>query len=133
MLWIGLDDDPTTPGGPMDTDMDGVPDDEDAFPNDPAASVDDDMDGMPDAWNDGATQEQIDASGLMLDDDPTTPVVRWSQWSLTSLARLVEQVPMVLVTSRRPRLSRAGFANLNTELYPITLEEGGRIVHGVGG
>ena len=35
----------------MDTDMDGVPDDEDAFPNDPAASVDDDMDGLPDAWN----------------------------------------------------------------------------------
>ena len=57
----------------MDTDMDGVPDDEDAFPNDPAASVDADMDGMPDAWNDGATQEQIDASELMLDDDPTTP------------------------------------------------------------
>ena len=59
--------------GPMDTDMDGVPDDEDAFPTEPAASVDADMDGMPDAWNDGATQEQIDASGLMLDDDPTTP------------------------------------------------------------
>ena len=43
------------PTEPMDTDGDGVPDDEDAFPNDPAASVDDDMDGMPDAWNDGVT------------------------------------------------------------------------------
>ena len=54
--------------------MDGVPDDEDAFPNDPAASVDADNDGMPDEWNpNGATQEQIDASDLMLDDDPTTP------------------------------------------------------------
>ena len=34
------------PTEPMDTDMDGVPDDEDAFPNDPAASVDADEDGF---------------------------------------------------------------------------------------
>ena len=61
------------PTEPMDTDMDGVPDVEDAFPNDPAASVDADEDGMPDAWNPNATQEQIDASELMLDDDPSTP------------------------------------------------------------
>jgi hypothetical protein len=44
-----------------------VPDSEDAFPNDPAASVDDDGDGAPDAWNENATQEQIDASDLVLD------------------------------------------------------------------
>ena len=57
------------PTEPMDTDGDGVPDDEDAFPDDPAASVDADMDGLPDAWNDGATQEEIDASELTLDND----------------------------------------------------------------
>jgi hypothetical protein len=27
------------------------------------------MDGLPDAWNDGATQEEIDASELTLDND----------------------------------------------------------------
>ena len=53
----------------MDTDMDGIPDDEDAFPSDPAASVDDDMDGMPDAWNDDATSLQIADSNLTLDED----------------------------------------------------------------
>jgi len=57
------------PTEPMDTDMDGVPDDEDAFPTDPAASVDTDGDGMPDDWNEGATSEQIIDSGLMLDSD----------------------------------------------------------------
>jgi len=36
-----------------DQDIDGIPDDEDAFPTDPAASVDSDSDGMPDFWNDG--------------------------------------------------------------------------------
>ena len=45
--------------GPVDTDMDGVPDDDDAFPTDPAASVDTDGDGMPDDWNEGATQAEI--------------------------------------------------------------------------
>ena len=33
----------------------------------PAASVDDDGDGAPDAWSENATQEQIDASELVLD------------------------------------------------------------------
>ena len=61
------------PTEPMDTDMDGVPDDMDAFPYDPAASVDADNDGMPDEWNPNATPEQIAASDLMLDADPTTP------------------------------------------------------------
>ena len=41
----------------------------DAFPFDVAASVDTDGDGMPDAWNDGATEDDILDSGLMLDDD----------------------------------------------------------------
>jgi hypothetical protein len=51
------------PGGPPDSDQDGVPDGEDPFPGDPAESLDtdgdrignnadpdDDNDGMPDAW-----------------------------------------------------------------------------------
>ncbi|MCH1554514.1 MAG: hypothetical protein L7S45_07985, partial [Luminiphilus sp.] len=56
-----------------DSDGDGVPDDDDAFPNDPAASLDTDGDGYPDAWNPSATQEQIDASGLTLDELPNEP------------------------------------------------------------
>ncbi|MBU4032968.1 MAG: hypothetical protein KKH41_03610 [Candidatus Thermoplasmatota archaeon] len=40
-----------------DTDGDGVPDNDDAFPNDPAASLDADDDGFPDAWNPGYTAE----------------------------------------------------------------------------
>ena len=32
-----------------DSDGDGVPDDEDAFPNDPTAHTDTDLDGMPDS------------------------------------------------------------------------------------
>ena len=121
------------PTEPMDTDMDGVPDDEDAFPTEPAASVDADMDGMPDAWNDGATQEQIDASGLMLDDDPTTPgggpggpmeppVADFS--GVFGGAQAGADNTFTVPTGSE---SWAGFANVNAELYPITLEEGGRI------
>jgi hypothetical protein len=53
----------------LDQDLDGVNDGIDQFPSDPAASVDTDGDGMPDDWNPNATQEQIDASLLVLDDD----------------------------------------------------------------
>lgn len=55
-----------------DTDGDGVPDTEDAFPTDPAASVDADNDGLPDAWNPGYTADDS-TTGLVLDPDPTTP------------------------------------------------------------
>ena len=55
--------------GSDDSDGDGVADDEDAFADDPAASVDTDGDGMPDDWNEDATQDQIDASDLTLDND----------------------------------------------------------------
>ena len=41
----------------------------DHFPNDPAASRDTDEDGMPDEWNEGATEDQINASDLVLDSD----------------------------------------------------------------
>jgi parallel beta-helix repeat protein len=52
----------------VDSDGDGVPDSEDAFPDDPAASVDSDNDGKPDAWNPGYTAEDS-TTGLVLDDD----------------------------------------------------------------
>lgn len=51
-----------------DTDGDGVPDDEDDFPDDPAASVDTDGDGLPDEWNDGYTADDS-TSGLVIDED----------------------------------------------------------------
>ncbi len=50
-----------------DTDGDGVGDNADAFPTDPAASVDADGDGMPDEWNDGYTADNS-TTGLVLDD-----------------------------------------------------------------
>ena len=53
-----------------DSDGDGVPDDDDAFPSDPATSVDTDGDGSPDNWNPGATSDQIAASTLTLDAFP---------------------------------------------------------------
>ncbi len=120
-------DDPTEP---MDADMDGVPDDEDAFPNDPAASVDADEDGMPDAWNPDATQEQIDASELMLDDDPSTPSggpMGPPVADFTGVFGGAQAGADNTFTVPSGSESWAGFANLNTELYPITLEEGGRI------
>ena len=117
----------------MDTDMDGVPDDEDAFPNDPAASVDADMDGMPDAWNDGATQEQIDASDLMLDDDPTTPGGGPGGPMEPPVADFTEAfggaISYGLGDFNVPTTAEswAGFANVNTALYPLSFPEGGRI------
>jgi len=41
----------------------------DAFPNSDIASIDTDQDGKPDFFNIGTSQEEIDASGLELDDD----------------------------------------------------------------
>ena len=58
-------------GCASDPDRDYFYGDEDAFPNDPAASVDTDGDGYPDQWNAEATQEQIDASELVIDAFPT--------------------------------------------------------------
>ena len=51
----------------QDYDRDGVGNNGDAFPQDVAASLDTDGDGSPDAWNVDATDEQIDASDLVLD------------------------------------------------------------------
>ena len=55
--------------GPLDSDMDGIPDAFDAFPTNPAASEDTDGDGMPDDWNPNASAQQIVDSGLTLDED----------------------------------------------------------------
>lgn len=56
-----------------DNDEDGVPNEDDAFPEDPAASIDTDGDGYPDQWNEDATQDEIDASELSLDAFPEYP------------------------------------------------------------
>ena len=53
----------------LDGDGDGVLNEADAFSWDAAASVDTDGDGQPDDWNAGASQEQINASFLVLDAD----------------------------------------------------------------
>lgn len=63
-----------------DRDGDGVADAADAFPDDPAASRDTDGDGRPDNWNANATQEQIEASNLILDAYPEDP----DNWDLPS-------------------------------------------------
>ncbi|MCG8436439.1 MAG: thrombospondin type 3 repeat-containing protein, partial [Gammaproteobacteria bacterium] len=52
---------------PVDSDGDGVPDSDDAFPNNSAASVDADGDGLPEAWNAGCDTTCQAASGLTLD------------------------------------------------------------------
>lgn len=49
-----------------DSDGDGVPNTQDAFPLDRAASVDSDRDGYPDSWNAGHTQADS-TTGLSLD------------------------------------------------------------------
>ncbi|MFL6600961.1 MAG: hypothetical protein ACJ8R9_06475, partial [Steroidobacteraceae bacterium] len=52
-----------------DSDGDGVPNTQDAFPLDPAASLDTDHDGYPDAWNPGKSQSDS-TTGLTLDAYP---------------------------------------------------------------
>jgi hypothetical protein len=64
-VWAG-------PGGsvtPDDSDGDGVPDLEDAFPLSAAASLDWDGDGLPEAWSPTCDVACQDASGLTLDPD----------------------------------------------------------------
>ena len=59
---------PTSTGS--DSDGDGVPDSQDAFPHDVAASVDSDGDGYPDSWNAGMGQGDS-TTGLVLDAFPS--------------------------------------------------------------
>ena len=63
----------SSPNEVVDTDSDGVPDDQDAFPTDPSSSMDTDGDGYPDAWNSNATEQQIADSSLVLDAFPNDP------------------------------------------------------------
>lgn len=60
----------------MDSDGDGWTNDKDAFASDFVAYVDTDGDGHPDFFNPKATQAQIKASGLILDEFPLDPT-RW--------------------------------------------------------
>jgi len=55
-----------------DTDDDGIPDKDDAFPTDPAASVDTDGDGYPEEWNVGKSKTDS-TTGLKLDEYPDDP------------------------------------------------------------
>ncbi|WP_019026417.1 choice-of-anchor U domain-containing protein [Colwellia piezophila] len=60
---------PQDGGDNVDSDGDGVQDDDDAFPNDVAASIDTDNDGAPDSWN--AEKSANDSTtGLALDAFP---------------------------------------------------------------
>ncbi len=58
--------------GVVDSDGDGVADENDAFVNDPAASIDSDGDGCPDRWNEGKS-EKDSTTGLKLDEYPNDP------------------------------------------------------------
>ena len=57
-----------------DTDKDGVGDNSDAFPTDPSASIDSDGDGYPDFWNPGKSQKDSNSEPLLqLDSFPYNP------------------------------------------------------------
>ena len=71
--WADRDSDGIGDNTDDDNDNDGVLDDVDAFWLDPAASLDSDGDGYPDAWNANASDEQIAASGLQIDEMPNDP------------------------------------------------------------
>ncbi len=58
-----------------DSDGDGSLDDDDAFKDNPAASLDADEDGYPDAWTLGCDADCIAASGLSLDQFPSSVAV----------------------------------------------------------
>lgn len=60
-----------------DTDDDGIGDNSDAFKDDPAASKDSDGDGYPDEWNSGKTEDDS-TTGLKRDHYPDDPK-RWKK------------------------------------------------------
>ncbi|MCH1553008.1 MAG: hypothetical protein L7S45_00275, partial [Luminiphilus sp.] len=161
---------PTIPAASVDTDMDGMPDDwnidassqdildsgltldedddndgvfdyNDAFPTDPAASRDNDHDGMPDDWNEGATEQQIADSTLLIDDDddndgipdatdpyPLSPHYFYgtsAQFSLPFGGAIVNDDGTLIVPAGAE--SFAGFANSETYSYPMLFTWGGKI------
>lgn len=61
---------PLDPSESADSDADGIGDNADAFPDNAAASRDEDGDGLPDAWNDDCGVLCQGASGLTLDAFP---------------------------------------------------------------
>ncbi len=94
----------------IDTDGDGVPDDQDAFPTDPAASVDTDGDGYPNAWNPGFSQTDS-TIGLWLDKFPHDPTRNgWTDaqaipvltpWMIVALSCLVGLIGLSAHRKRR--------------------------------
>ena len=125
-----------------DIDADGVYDEYDAFPEDPAASRDGDYDGMPDDWNPNATQEQIDASTLIVDDDddndgipdiddpdPTYPndfYAADAEFEASFGGALVQADGSLIVPAEAETIN--GFVNTYTDQYPMLFIYGGRIV-----
>lgn len=161
---------PTIPAASVDTDMDGMPDDwnidassedildsglildedddndgiydyNDAFPTDPAASLDSDDDGMPDDWNEGATEQQIADSSLIIDRDddndgipdatdpfPLEPHYFYgtsAQFSLPFGGAVVNDDGTLIVPAEAE--SFAGFANSEIYSYPMLFTWGGKI------
>ena len=161
---------PNSPAASVDTDMDGMPDDwnidassedildsgltldedddndgifdyNDAFPTDPAASLDNDYDGMPDDWNEGATEQQIADSSLVVDDDddndgipdatdpfPLDPHYFYgtsAQFSLPFGGAVVNDDGTLIVPAEAE--SFAGFANSEIYSYPMLFTWGGKI------
>ena len=117
-----------------------MPDDDDAFPTDPAASVDTDGDGMPDDWNEGATAEQIAASALTVDEDddgdgtpdvsdiaPLDPAYADAVADFSEAfggTTIGEDGSFTFPTGAEPW---AGFANMNTAMYPLSFSEAAHI------
>ncbi|MBE0595850.1 MAG: S8 family serine peptidase, partial [Desulfuromonadales bacterium] len=107
----------------IDSDGDGVPDAQDAFPNDPAASVDSDGDGAPDYWNPGATAQQIANSSLVLDAYPHD-ATRWQNRAPVPTA------PAITILSGGEASSQISHGDPDagdTHTYVITSSPGGGV------
>ena len=124
-----------------DDDDDGVDDLYDAFPLDPAAALDYDQDGMPDNWNEGATEQQIADSSLILDEDddndgipdledpePLYPHYFYGTSAYFSEpfgGATIDDNGYFLVPEGADQL--AGFINTETYQYPMFFKYGGRL------